>query len=505
MVGCRDADPRHSDFKDLTISQGKRHVVVYEEGDQIFVANCESRYPVSRTSCVDNKVGVVRSELREALRRRFDDRYFTDIWLRITSSDAWQGIPLDQMKIVLEEFNRLANRVTKITAGSDFNCAVLVSGKVKCWGSNGAGQLGTRRDGSAVGDNEVPGFIDYAGGLEKIIDIAAGDAHVCAKMPEGIKCWGANSAGQLGNGNRTQVRYSDLATFVDTGLEPSSMALSSDRTCIAKGLEVKSWGDGRFGVLGNGNINNIGDDELPSIVPSLKFQSSVSISVGSNHVCSWRAKDENKPGWVKCWGYGLRGQLGYGNKETVGDDETLDSLTAISGVEDFVKVYLGADHSCSVMADGRIKCWGSGSAGKLGYGSQIDIGDDETLDSVNSISVGDRVTKLALGSEHSCALLENLRVKCWGSGAGGATGSGSTQTLGDNETIANLPYVDVGDLVVNIVAGSRHTCAKTVKDEVRCWGASNSGQLGYGNLESIGDNETPANAGVVQLVFPFGQ
>ena len=151
----------------------------------------------------------------------------------------------------------------------------------------------------------------------------------------------------------------------------------------------------------------------------------------------------------------------------------------------------GGFHTCAILDDGALRCWGSGVSGQLGYGNTITIGDDETPASAGDVPVGDRVVQVAAGSTHTCALLASASVRCWGSGGQGRLGYGNTITIGDDETPASAGDVPMGDRVVQVAAETSHTCALNSTGSVRCWGQGSFGRLGYGNINHIGDDEDP--------------
>src|SRR5262249_56895477 len=93
-------------------------------------------------------------------------------------------------------------------------------------------------------------------------------------------------------------------------------------------------------------------------------------------------------------------------------------------------------------------------------------------------------------------ILDTGGVKCWGLGLWGSLGYGNTNEIGDNETPASVGTLDLGSgrTAVAIAGGGDHFCAILDNGSVRCWGDGSSGELGYGNTETIGDNETPAAA-----------
>jgi alpha-tubulin suppressor-like RCC1 family protein len=193
--------------------------------------------------------------------------------------------------------------------------------------------------------------------------------------------------------------------------------------------------------------------------------------------------------------------LGYGNKNTIGDDETPATAGDVNLGGTAVQVAAGAAHTCALLDTGEVRCWGVGNSGALGYGNQNDIGDDEVPASAGAVAVGGRVIELSSGgTANTCALLEGGRVRCWGSGAFGQNGYGNTQNIGDDETPASAGDVDVGGPVVQLDSAIFKTCALLDSGRVRCWGNGGFGALGYGNGETIiGDDETPASAGDVPL------
>ena len=107
--------------------------------------------------------------------------------------------------------------------------------------------------------------------------------------------------------------------------------------------------------------------------------------------------------------------------------------------------------------------------------------------------------QIVAGFYHTCALLEGGMVRCWGIGVNGQLGYANQNHIGDDETPASTGDVNVGGTVVQITAGGYHTCALLEGDAARCWGAGAFGRLGYGNTNNIGDDESPASAGDVDV------
>jgi alpha-tubulin suppressor-like RCC1 family protein len=146
-----------------------------------------------------------------------------------------------------------------------------------------------------------------------------------------------------------------------------------------------------------------------------------------------------------------------------------------------------------------VRCWGYGGGGRLGYESIDNIGDTETPESAGDVTVGGTVIQITAGASHTCAVLQGGAMRCWGYGLHGRLGYGDTANIGDTETPDSVGDVSVGGTVTDIAGGGEHTCARLDQSGVRCWGRSNFGQLGYGNTDTIGDNELPSSISEVPL------
>ena len=151
------------------------------------------------------------------------------------------------------------------------------------------------------------------------------------------------------------------------------------------------------------------------------------------------------------------------------------------------RIDAGDLHTCAVLEDASVRCWGNGAVGQLGYGNTDTIGDDETPARDPSTSApGAPPPRSAAGGDHTCAALDDGSVRCWGFGFGGQLGYGNTDTIGDDETPGSAGPVDLGAgrTATAITAGADHTCAILDDASVRCWGSGLGGQLGYGNTDT---------------------
>ncbi|KRA31007.1 MULTISPECIES: RCC1 domain-containing protein [unclassified Nocardioides] len=284
----------------------------------------------------------------------------------------------------------------------------------------------------------------------------------------------------------------------------TEVAAGGSHTCVLReDGHVQCWGNGAQGRLGYGNTESIGDDEHPSVAGSVNLgagRSAVAIAAGASHTCA--ILDD---GTVRCWGAGFLGQLGHGNTQDIGDNETPADVGPITLTRPFrtaVAITARADHSCALLDDGSVVCWGSGTFGRLGYGNTQNIGDNETPADAGAVRLGGRAVLVTAGLFHTCALLDEGEMRCWGFGQAGALGYGNKEHIGDDETPASVPPVLVAE-ATSVSAGGSHTCViiprRRRDDLTRCWGAGEFGQLGYGKSETIGDDETPATTGEMNL------
>ena len=129
-------------------------------------------------------------------------------------------------------------------------------------------------------------------------------------------------------------------------------------------------------------------------------------------------------------GIGEFGQLGYGNTNTIGDDETPDTVGVVNLGQTASAITAGGSHTCAILADNTVKCWGRGNNGQLGYGNIDNIGDNETPNTVGVVNLGQTAKAITAGGSsqfgggHTCALLADNTVKCWGFGRFGRLGYG---------------------------------------------------------------------------------
>lgn len=388
--------------------------------------------------------------------------------------------------------------VVELAAGGEHTCVRLDSGLVRCWGDSALGQLG-QADTTTIGDDELPSSIGTVMVGAAASQIVSGYRHTCVIAGDGVRCWGSAQYAQLGLGAIDDIGDDETPSTqppVDLGETAIQLASGFFHTCALLDTgAVRCWGAGSEGQLGYGNNLSIGDDEAPASAGDVSLGgTAVQVATGFLHSC---ALLEN--GDVRCWGQSSDGQLGLGYFAFIGDDELPTAVPPVSLGGPAQQIVAGGFHTCALMVDGTVRCWGRNAQGQLGLGNTSYVGDDELPSAVGPVDVGGTVVQLEAGFGHTCARLDTGEVRCWGFAALGELGSGSTQNIGDDELPSSVAVVDVGGPVTQLSTATDHTCALLDSGAVRCWGFGEFGQLGYGALANIGDDEPPSAAGDVEV------
>lgn len=341
-----------------------------------------------------------------------------------------------------------------IASGSYHNCALAPNGTVRCWGDNSAAQLGVGTNAARSAPVQVAGL---GAGVQMVA--AKGD-FTCALTAAGaVKCWGINLNGQLGDGTTVLRRTPVAVAGLGSGVQ--AIAAANAHACaLTSAGAVLCWGANSHGQLGDGTTT-----QRLTPVPVAGLGSGVhAISAGGDHTCA-----VTTGGAVFCWGANNVGQ--------VGDGTIVERTTPVlvsgegSGVQ---AIALGYYHSCALSTAGAVSCWGYNAVGALGDGTNGDAS-HVRLTSVPVVGLASGVREIAAGYEHSCAATTAGAMLCWGWNVHGQ--------LGDNTTTDRLTPVPVTGLSSGVVAmsgGVFHTCALGAAGAAYCWGANNLMQLGDG-------------------------
>jgi len=396
--------------------------------------------------------------------------------------------------------------VVDIAAGSNHTCALYAGGSVRCWGDSQRGQLGLgtrtpRGHTPATIPSQLP-IVDL-GKKRFATALSVSAVATCVVLETGAPlCWGGN-VGATGPGTNLDrgiypEQMGDVNPALDMGTGRTVRSLSSglDHWCaVLDDASLKCWGNDYNGVLGNGGY--LEREKMGDARPPVKLGASrtvKAVGAGGNHTCA--VLDDLT---LKCWGGNGNGQLGIGTLPWVGTqpEHMGDNLErARLGTGRTVKqLALGYGHSCAILDDDTLKCWGVNSSGQLGLGDLVARGRDlsQMGDALPAIDLGlGRRAKLVATSSaatHTCVVLDDQSVRCFGWNSQGQLGQGDTVDRGGtpSDVPSRVPSIALDGPVTKLAVGGRHACAMLQSGAVKCWGENQYGQLGLGDSEARGD------------------
>jgi alpha-tubulin suppressor-like RCC1 family protein len=342
-----------------------------------------------------------------------------------------------------------------LATGDTHTCSLAAQGQVYCWGWNGSGELG---DGTTIARlTPTP-----VAGTDRFVSVALSSwiaspglsgPHSCAVSLAGrLLCWGNNQLGQLGDGGTafsrttpTAVAGNPQATWVTAG---------GSHTCALTPLrQALCWGLNHYGQLGDGTTTN---RNMPTAV--FGPQQFTTITAAGWHTCGLDTQ-----GLAWCWGANLDGQLGDG----IPGPGTAPS--PVAGNHRFTSIDAGNGHTCGVTGQGQAYCWGANSNGQLGDGTTL----TRTIPTPAAGSL--RFVAITAGGFHSCGLMAQGQAYCWGHNGYGQIGDGRTTAQPAPPTL-----VSGGLTLASLAAGHLYTCGITTQGDAYCWGYGAHGQLGDG-------------------------
>ncbi len=338
-----------------------------------------------------------------------------------------------------------------IAASKSFTCALTTAGGVKCWGDNTFGQLGNGTSGAAT-SSLVPVAVT---GLANVVSVVAGQAHACALTRSGgVKCWGSNQDGQRGNGSNSEPNGPTDAVGLGSGVE--AISAGSLHTCaVLRGGALKCWGTNTSGEIAKTGFSFY---STPQDVTGIAPVASLSAANTFNCIAA-------TTGSASCWGSNSNGNLGIG-----GTDPTR-TPTAVFQMTTALTISGGGYHACAVLQGGEVKCWGN--TPQLGFASTA----PRYTYPVSVPSLESGVLAVSAGATHTCARKADGTVACWG--------------VLNGTKIASATAVAGLAGVTDLSSGTDLSCARTSAG-VSCWGKNDQGQLGD-------QTQTPSDAPVAVL------
>lgn len=400
--------------------------------------------------------------------------------------------------------------IADIAVGGTFTCAVTTGGSIRCWGRNTEGELGNGsygvqrtpadatgvptgqvsiaaggfhactlsashnlscwggRSSGAVGDGVVSIAAQTSAAAVSVLgstvaQVATGISHSCAVTTlGGLKCWGDNFWGELGDGTTTTRGAPGDVSGLTTGVR--SVSAGTQHTCaVTTSGAAKCWGQNQNGQLGNGTTSTSTTSAMSPVDVTGLASGVVALSAGSGFTCALL-----DTGGVKCWGGNFSGQLGDGT--TTNRPLPTDVVGLSSGV---TAISAGGDSACALLSSGTVKCWGDNSTGALGDGGVV----GSSAVPVDTMPLGAEATTVSVGFSFACARLASGGAECWGYNRFGQLGNGS---LVDSATPVFPTGLSSG--VAAISAGAQFTCVIMNSGGTKCWGDNQAGQMGNGTV-----------------------
>ena len=344
-----------------------------------------------------------------------------------------------------------------LALGGLHSCVLGAAGGIRCWGRNMDGELG---DGT-ITNRATP--VAVSGG--PYLAVSAGNYHTCAiTSARRAVCWGRNATRQLGDGSQTNRSQ---PTPVSGLPEQDVIAISAGGagTCaILSGGQAWCWGDNTYGQLGDGSTT---EHSAPVAVSGLA--NAQTIAASGSHVCATRTT-----GAAACWGWAYSGRLGNGENSVSAVYPAPVDLTTLLATTDETDV--GGAFSCARLTTGRVECWGDNQYGQLGNGSQVNMSEPILVAGVLDIA------RISTADAATCALATTGVVRCWGRNRSGQIGNGNGgvgQVVLSPSVVMGLPAA-----IDDLDSAFAHSCARTPTGTVLCWGDNTYGQIGDGSVNT---------------------
>ena len=417
--------------------------------------------------------------------------------------------------------------------GPTHGCGVTSDGKGYCWGNDTNERLG---EGSTVTNRSQPYPISATNmGSEAPIWRASADLENSHLLTAAGKGWGAGIGTKVGDGTTTQ--RADYVSMDYSGVSTSVMLDITGGMSLSAGGKLFTWGNASNGQLGDGQTaTNSAAAKAPNYPTGVSLYRQIGTSYRETEKCVLTG--ESTP---YCFGDNTNGKLGTSDTSDK-SAPTAVTMTNVGSHEAFLTISGHGDTFCGSTSMGRIYCWGANDQGQVGIGATsasgitsplaidtTDIGDTFFKDTCVGANFGMGLTidgkiytwgddtygtigdaagvtanayrptavattngpyrDITCNALHACAINQSGKIYCWGEGANGRLGTGSTTdqyvpTVVDDSGIAGeKTWIDVA-------AGETMTCAVNSEGKGYCWGAGADGRLGAGAGTST-DQTTP--------------
>ena len=414
----------------------------------------------------------------------------------------------------------LSGDILDFALGFGYTHVLFRDGRVRSWGENGSGQLGLGHTGN-IGDNEritFPDFVDLGGVGSPIVARFTHDSDVRASNAisfDASESYASHSISSyswdFGDESVTQTGQTVNHTFSSSGSYTVTLTVTdsaSQTDTFSQVVRVKMPNSPPFFI----NPREVfvvhqGETSSLELIEATDSDENTSLTYTLVQSPSGGTLSNCLGGTVDLSCDYLPNSSSTANIQFTykANDGSLDSeevFTVLLNVKaprsPITQVSLGNTHACVLFQNKKVSCWGRNNLGQLGLGHTLDIGGSETplfREFVHTgdhefVSLGEGVLQISSGSNHTCALLESGKVRCWGDDNQGTLGVGVTENVGDNELPSSVNAISFGQKAIQVSSGFNYTCALLENGGVRCWGENYSGQLGLGHTSFVTDVST---------------
>ena len=360
--------------------------------------------------------------------------------------------------------------ITEVSVGSQHSCARTTDCEVYCWGGrhglpkrvkalSGVKTIASGGSRTCVVDDPGTQCFRYdrlslsmmsVGGMEDVVSLSVGHQHVCGLTGPGeVLCWGDNSSGQLGDG--TEIHRA-IPVQVGDNFRALQISCGHAHTCN----DIQQWSSLLLGFKWCWASRTFGGWGAEPTPTRAWIRGCAEVVAGDIFSCA-RLDD----GAVTCWGASKRGHFSDGEQSDPASSRIVGALS------DMTELSAGHSHACGRQDDGSVHCWGDNEHGQLGTGPV------QFRPLAYTALKPKEVVGLVAGSSHTCARTAKGEVKCWGLNA--------TWQLGNKSDDTRVPIpIKARDIAgaIQITAGANHSCALLEDGTVACWGANGRGQIG---------------------------
>jgi alpha-tubulin suppressor-like RCC1 family protein len=375
---------------------------------------------------------------------------------------------------------------------------------LECWGVPGTGSVGN-------------GYVIYPAmmpaGVESFSLVSTNTSFSCGVAGGGsnrgkIYCWGVGTSGQIGNGANLSVNIPTSVTMPSGVTAFSQVSTNTNFSCAiaASGDDagkVFCWGNGGSGQIGNGANSSVNVPTSVTMPSGVTAFSQIATSMSNS--CAIASSGDNA-GRVYCWGVGSNGQIGNGSNVSPINIPT--SVTMPSGVTAFSQISNNGSFNCAIASSGesagRVYCWGMGANGRIGNGGISDVYVPTSVTMPLGVTA---FGQISTGINFSCALASSGEsagnIYCWGTGGSGQIGNGVSSNVNVPTSVTMPSGVTAFS---QISTNASFSCALASSGEsagnIYCWGTGGSGQIGNGVSSNV---NVPTSVTMPSGVTAFSQ